>query len=205
VAGTTVAQLYVTTPDAPAALQRPVKRLETFQKVSLGPGQTRLLTFRVSVPSLAFFNEKANRYQVDGGRYGLQLGTSSSDIAGQAFIEVTGELRPVPSVVTVQPVMPGDAASDVAQRVYFPAGSTIVPQVSVSLSDQSLYGYIAKGLSTPLPPGMTVRYSSDHPDVVGVSSDGSALRAVGPGPATITATVTYGGKTAVGRVVVDVQ
>ena len=205
VAGATVAQLYATTPDAPAALQRPAKRLEGFQKVFLNPGQTRRLTFTVKIPSLAFFDEAANRYQVDDGRYGLQVGTSSADIAQQAFIQVTGALKPVPSVVTVQPVMPGDAANGVAQRVFFPAGSTIVPQVTVSLSDQSLYGYVTKGQSIPLPRGMTVRYVSDHPDVVTVSHDGSALRAVGPGPATVTVSVTYRGKTATGTFVIDVQ
>jgi hypothetical protein len=52
---------------------------------------------------------------------------------------------------------------------------------------------------------MTVRYASDHPDVVSVSRDGSALRAVGPGPATITATVEYRGKTVTGSVVVGVN
>ncbi|MGD0934839.1 MAG: hypothetical protein ABR922_09740, partial [Streptosporangiaceae bacterium] len=133
------------------------------------------------------------------------LGTSSSDIAQQAFIEVSGTLRPVPSVVTVQPVMPGDPANGVAQRVFFPAGSTIVPQITVSLSDQSLYGYITKGQSIPLPLGMTVRYHSDRPQVVSVSHGGAALRAVGAGPATITATVRYHGKTATGSFVIDVQ
>lgn len=204
-AGATVAQLYATTPDAPAALQLPVKRLEGFQKVFLRPGQTRRITFTVKVPDLAFFNESANRYTVYDGRYGLQLGTSSSDIARQALIRVTGKLRPVPSVVTASPVMPGDAAAGIAQRVFFPVGATIVPQVTVSLSDQSLYGYITKGQSTPLPRGMIVRYASDHPGVVSVSRNGSALRAVGAGPATITATVLYRGRVATGTFVVDVQ
>jgi beta-glucosidase len=205
VPGATVAQLYATTPDAPAALQRPVKRLEGFQKVFLNPGQTRRITFTVKIPNLAFFDETANRYQVDDGLYGLQLGTSSSGIAQQTLIHVTGALRPVPSVVTVQPVLPSDPANGVAQRVFFPAGSTIVPQVTVSLSDQSLYGYITKGQSTPLPHGMTVRYTSDRPDVVSVGHDGSMIRAVSPGPATITATVQYHGRTATGTFVVDVQ
>ena len=171
----------------------------------LGPGQTRRITFTVKIPDLAFFDETANRYQVGDGVYGLQLGTSSSDIAQQALIHVTGALRPVPSVVTVQPVLPSDPANGVAQRVFSPAGSMIVPQVTVSLSDQSLYGYITKGQSTPLPPGMSVRYTSDRPGVVSVSHGGSALRAVGPGPATITATVLYHGRTATGTFVVDVQ
>ncbi len=202
VPGATVAQLYATTPDAPAAQQLPAKRLLTFQKVTLAPGQTRRLAFAVKVPSLAFFDESTSRYVVDDGLYGLQLGSSSADVAQQGLITVSGALRPVPSVVTVQPVLPGDAASGVAQRVFFPAGSSIQPQVTVSLSDQSLYGYITKGQSTPLPAGMTVRYTSDRPDVV--SARGPVLRAVAAGPATITATVTYHGHTARGTFVVDV-
>jgi beta-glucosidase len=205
VPGATVAQLYVTTPGAPASLQLPAKRLEGFQKVFLRPGQTRRVIFTVSVPGLAFFDEAANRYQVRDGLYGLQLGSSSSDVAGQAFVDVTGTLRPVPSVVTAQPVMPGDAAAGVAQRVFFPVGSAIIAQVTVSLSDQSLYGYITKGQSVPLPFGMITRYSSDHPDVVAVSRDGTTLSAVGAGPATITVTVRYHGRTVTGSFVVDVQ
>jgi beta-glucosidase len=202
VPGVTVAQLYATTPDAPAARQLPAKRLLTFQKVTLAPGQTRRLAFAVKLPSLAFFDESANRYVVGDGPYGFQLGSSSADIAQQARVTVTGALRPVPSVVTVQPVLPGDAAAGVAQRVYFPRGARIEPQVTVSLSDQSLYGYITKGQSTPLPAGMTVCYTSDRPDVV--RAHGPVLRAVGSGPATITATVTYHGHTARGTFVVDV-
>jgi beta-glucosidase len=205
VAGATVAQLYATTPAAPAAQQRPAKRLEAFKKVFLGPGQTRRITFTVKIGDLAFFDNTANKYEVTDGPYGLQLGTSSSDVAQQAVIQVTGALRPVPSVVTVQPVLPGDAANGVAQRVYFPVGATIVPQITVSLSDQSLYGYVTKGQSTPLPAGMTVRYSSDRPDVVSTGPDGSVIRAVGTGPATITATVSYHGRSATGTFVVDVQ
>jgi beta-glucosidase len=204
VAGATVAQLYASTPGAPAALQRPAKRLAGFQKVFLGPGQARRVSFTVPVSDLAFFDQASNRFVVDDGLYGLQLGTSSSDIAQQAFVKVTGVLRAVPSVVTVQPVMPGDTASGVAQRVFFPVGATIVPQVTVSLSDQSLWGYITKGKSTALPSGMIVRYSSDHPDVVSVGLGSGVIRAVGAGPATITATVTYRGRTATGSFTVDV-
>jgi beta-glucosidase len=204
VAGSCVAQLYAATPGAPTSLQLPDKRLEAFRKVSLRPGQTKRVTFTVSVPDLAFFSDSANKYEAYDGLYDLQLGTSSSDIARQAPIWVSGALDPTPSTVTVQPVLPGDAAAGVAQRVFFPVGSTIVPQLTAALSDGSLYGYIVKGQSTPLPRGMTVRYSSDRPGSVRVGPDGS-LRAVGAGPATITATVRYHGKTATGTFVVDVQ
>jgi beta-glucosidase len=205
VAGATVAQLYAATPGAPASMQLPGKRLEAFGKVELAPGQTKRLTFTVSVPDLAFFSDTKNKYLAYDGRYALQLGSSSSDIAQQAVIRVSGALDPVPSVVTVQAVTPGDAAQGVVQRVFFPAGVAITPEITVSLSDQSLVGYVTKGQSTSLPEGMTVRYSTDHPDVVRVSQGGSVLTTVGTGPATITATVRYHGATATGSVVVDVQ
>jgi beta-glucosidase len=200
VPGATVAQLYAATPGAPASLKLPARQLESFRKVFLRPGQTTRITFTISVPNLAFFSDSANRYVAYDGEYALQLGTSSSDIVRQAVIDVTGALRPVPSVVTVQPVLPGDTA---AQRVFFSVGATIVPNLTVSLSDQSLYGYITKGQSTPLPAGMVVRYGTDRPSTIDV--DGTTIRAVGTGPATITATVTYRGRTVTGSVTVDVQ
>jgi beta-glucosidase len=203
VPGDDVVQLYATTPDAPAALQRPAKRLEAFQKVALGPHQTKRVTFTVQVPNLAFFDEQSNAYQVDTGRYGLQLGASSADVVGQGFIRVTGRLQPTPTVLTAQPVVAGDAAKGIAQRVFFPPDSVVDPQLTVSMSDQSLFGYITLGQSTPLPSGMTVRYSSDRPGVVAVGRHG--IRTVTPGVATVTATVSYHGQHATGSFVVDVQ
>lgn len=203
VPGYTVAQLYATTPDAPASAQVPKKRLEGFQKVYLEPGQTKRVTFTVKVPDLAFYSDSANKLVASDGTVGLQVGSSSDNIAQQAAIRVTGALDPQASVVTVQPVSPSDAASDVAQRVYFPVGSTIAPNLTVSLTDQSLAGYVTKGQSTPLPAGMTVRYSSDRPGTV-AAGPGGTLKALAPGPATITATVTYKGRTVTGTAVVDV-
>jgi hypothetical protein len=40
----------------------------------------------------------------------------------------------------------------VAQRVLFPAGTVIDPRLTVSLSDESLFGHLAEGASTPLRP-----------------------------------------------------
>jgi hypothetical protein len=52
---------------------------------------------------------------------------------------------------------------------------------------------------------MTVRYSSDHPGVVTITRDGSAIRAAGTGVATVTVTVRYRGKNATGHFVIDVS
>lgn len=205
--GTDVAQLYATTPDASAPLQRPIKRLETFQKVSLKAHQSKRITLTVAVPKLAFFNQTANRYEVDRGRYGLQVASSSaaSAVAQQAIITVSGSLKPTPAVVTAKPVAQGDTAKGIAQRVYFPANTAIDPQLTVSLSDESIFGYITLGQSTQLPDGMTVKYSTNRSSVVSVKSGRTALRTSHSGVATVTATVSYHGKTATGTFVVDVQ
>ena len=190
--GAEVAQLYATTPSAPAALQRPAKRLEGFAKVSLQPHQTASVNFTVKVPDLAFYDQSLGRFTVNNGLYGIQLGTSSADIRQQALVKVSGALKPVPSVVTAKPVAAGDAAQGIQSRVFFPAGAMVDPQLTVGMNDESLYGYITKGASTPLPPGTSVSYRSNRPSVVAVRPPGT-IRTVRSGVATITATVTYNG------------
>ena len=203
--GREVVQLYATTPDAPATAERPRKRLVAFRKIALRPHQSARVVFPVKIADLAFFDERSGGFRVDPGRYGLQLASSSADrdVRQQAYISVGGQLQPTPAVVTAKPVVPGDSARGIAQRVLIPAGSRIDPQLSVSLSDQSLYGYITAGRSRPLPAGMTVRYHSDRPAVVATGSGG--LRAGRGGVATVTATVAYRGTTASGTFVVVVR
>jgi beta-glucosidase len=161
--------------------------------------------FTVSVADLAFFDQDQGRYVVDAGTYGIQVGSSSADAdVRQTTITVGGALRPEPSVVTAKPVVAGDAAQGIADRVFFPAGTAVDPQLTVGMSDDTLYGYITKGARRPLPAGMTVRYRSNRPNVVSVVGSG-ALRTADSGVATITVTVTYHGATASTRFVIDVR
>jgi beta-glucosidase len=203
-AGATVPQLYVTTPFEPASAQRPVKRLEGFDRITLQPGETKTVSFNVKGSALAFWNETDNKYVVDSGDYGLQVGASSAD----ADIELTGSVKvfghavETPAVVTAKPVEAGDAGNHVAQRVMFDVNTTVDPQLTVSMNDQSLYGYITEGQSTPLPRGLDVSYSSNRPDVVQVKR--GELRTVGSGIATITATVRYHGCEASTSFTIDV-
>ncbi|GAB3984660.1 hypothetical protein GCM10029978_094930 [Actinoallomurus acanthiterrae] len=194
-AGSTVPQLYAATPFEPASAQRPVKRLEAFTKVTVGPHQTKRISLTVPVRKLAFFDEAANRYKVDPGRYELQLGASSADIAARAYVRIGGTLRSTPSVVTAKPAQAGDDAQGVVQRVTFDKGTTVDPRLTVSMADESLYGYVTKGASLPLPEGLTVTYRSDRPQVVRVDG-GRTIRTVGSGVATVTAIVHYRGGTA---------
>jgi beta-glucosidase len=192
--GDEVVELYITTPDAPAQLERPIKRLRGFQKVGLEPGETKTVTLSVAVPDLAFFDQALGRYVVDNGRYGVQISKSSADadIMLQDFIQVSGTLKPVLEVVTVKPHQEGDEALDIPTRVRYTEGKIIVPKVTVAMNDETLYGYIKKNGNVPFPEGMTFEYSSNRPEVVSVDENG-VIRAVNEGVATITVTVTYEG------------
>ncbi|MBE7187650.1 glycoside hydrolase family 3 C-terminal domain-containing protein [Jatrophihabitans endophyticus] len=202
-AGATVPQLYVTTPFEPASAQRPIKRLEAFQRVSLNPGQSKTVTFSVKAAKLAFFDESANKYVVDPGRYGLQVASSSSDVQLHTAVKVSGQISQTPAVLTAKPIETGDKARQVAERVMFDIDTTINPQLTVSMNDQKLYGYVTKGQSTPLPAGLTTSYRSDRSSVVRVTGN-NTLKAVGSGIATVTATVRYHGGSATTSFTVDV-
>jgi beta-glucosidase len=205
-AGDAVPQLYVSTPFEPASAQRPIKRLEAFQKVTVSPHRTKRISFTVPVPKFAFYDETSKKYKVDPGAYELQLSTSSADsgIAARASVRVSGALRPTPSVVTAKPTQTGDAAQNVAQRVMFAKNTAVDPQLTVSMGDESIYGYITRGASVPLPRGLTVTYRSDRPQVVRVDRH-QTIHTVGAGVATVTATVRYNGGTTSTTFVVDVS
>lgn len=161
--------------------------------MALEPHESVTVTLPVAVADLAFFDEKAGRFEVDPGRYGLQLSASSADndIKQQTYASVSAPPPPAPAVVTAKPVAVGDEAHGITQRVRFPAGSRIDPRLTVALTDQTLLH--------PGDAGLTVHLSSNRPDVV--SAD---LKATHPGVATITAEVAYNGVTATGSFVVVV-
>jgi beta-glucosidase len=192
--GTDVAQLYAATPDAKAALERPIKRLVGFDRVTLKPGRSTTVRLAVKVADLAFYDESRSRYVVDNGRYDLQLASSAADtdIQGRATTRVRGSLKAVPSVVTATPHATTDAAQDIPRRVFYATGDVIDPQLAVTLSDDRIFGYVTKGQSTALPSDMTVSYRSNRPQVVDVSRRGT-IKATGSGTATVTATVRYHG------------
>ncbi|WP_329256237.1 glycoside hydrolase family 3 C-terminal domain-containing protein [Actinoallomurus sp. NBC_01490] len=193
--GTTVPQLYVSTPFEPVSKERPAQRLEAFDKVTVDPHRSKTVRLTFPASKLAFFDESSNRYVVDPGTYELRVGSSSGDVAAKADVRVDGTLKPSPAVVTAKPAQAGDAAQGIVQRVTFDKGTTIDPQLTVSMKDESSYGYVTKGQSTPLPAGVHVSYRSDNPKVVRIVGD-RVIRTVGSGVATVTATVHSNGGSA---------
>jgi beta-glucosidase len=189
--GTEVVELYATTPGAATELQRPIKRLRGFKKVAIAAGDTQPVTFSLKVADLAFFDDELGRWVLDP-QYGIEIGRSAGDIQADHVIDVGGALTPKVDVLSVKATMGGDAARDVTTRTVFPEGVTVVSSNTVAMSDDTLYGYIRKGLSKPFPDGMTFEYASNRPGVVKVDGDGT-IHTVSNGVATVTATVTHEG------------
>jgi beta-glucosidase len=91
-AGDEVVQLYIA--DEVASVSRPVKELKGFQRVSLKPRETKVVTFRLSLDQLAFYDRDL-RLVVEPGTFRVMVGSSSEDIRLEGTFEVTGEAKVV--------------------------------------------------------------------------------------------------------------
>jgi beta-glucosidase len=91
--GFEVAQLYIR--DQVASLVRPVMELKSFARLSLAPGESSKVTFRLPTDMLNFTAHSGNRI-VEPGEFELMLGASSSDIRLTSNVVVTGNVRELP-------------------------------------------------------------------------------------------------------------
>lgn len=85
--GDEVVQLY--THQQVPLITRPVKQLRAFKRITLEPGQTRLVTFRVAVNQLGFY-DLSRRFVVEPGAVELMVGSSSADIHCTGSFHIAG-------------------------------------------------------------------------------------------------------------------
>ncbi|MBQ9492334.1 MAG: glycoside hydrolase family 3 C-terminal domain-containing protein [Oscillibacter sp.] len=92
--GAEVAQLYVgaKTP----SVYRPAKELKGFVKVFLKAGESKSVTIPFDDKAFRYFNVKTDRFEVDGGEYGILIGASVSDIRLNGTLNVEGTHAPEP-------------------------------------------------------------------------------------------------------------
>ncbi|HET6993325.1 MAG TPA: glycoside hydrolase family 3 N-terminal domain-containing protein [Chitinophagaceae bacterium] len=76
-AGEEVVQLYLQ--DRVGSVVRPVKELKDFQKISLKPGESKIIHFTIDKEKLSFFNDQL-KWIVEPGEFSLMIGSSSEDI-----------------------------------------------------------------------------------------------------------------------------
>ena len=70
-------QVYVA---EPKCAQEPPSQLKGFEKVILGPGETRTVNLKIPLDSLTGWNEKANGWKLCKGTYEFKVGQSSRTI-----------------------------------------------------------------------------------------------------------------------------
>lgn len=171
--GDEIVQIYVKTPDSPAALQRPIKRLKGFKRVTIPAGQTKTVSIEIDCADLWFWDAKNNKITFDQGKYIFEVGASSKDIKGQVEASLSGNYKPVLKTVVAT-----------SKMIVFKPGNTTQTSVTASLSDDSFLD-ISK---------VQIAYKSNNPSVASVDGNGK-VTAHQPGVASIFAAVTYDGTT----------
>lgn len=181
--GDEVVQIYMTTPESPASLQRPIKRLKGFKRVSLPVGQTKTVNIDIDCADLWFWDTAKNKMTFDQGKYVFEIGASSKDIKGTVAATMKGEFNPELKVVVAS-----------CETIVMKSGSSAQTSVTASLTDDSFYD-ISKA---------QISYTSNNPAVAMVDEKGM-VTAKGTGIATITAQVTINGKTKSGSFPIKVM
>lgn len=80
--GETVVQLYLR--DETASVVRPVKELRDFRRVSLAPGESRVIQFDIGEEDLKFFNARLE-HVAEPGEFEVQIGLDSRAVRSQRF------------------------------------------------------------------------------------------------------------------------
>ncbi|WP_432968774.1 glycoside hydrolase family 3 N-terminal domain-containing protein [Dactylosporangium sp. CA-233914] len=89
-AGDEVVQLYIS--DTAPFVTRPGLQLVAFRRISLTPGASERVRFRVPISGLGYTGIDG-RFGIDPGPILVSVGASSADLRSQATVNVTGERR----------------------------------------------------------------------------------------------------------------
>lgn len=171
--GDEIVQVYLKTPDSQASLQRPIKRLKGFQRVTIPAGQTKTVAIDIDCADLWFWDGAKNKITFDQGKYVFEIGASSKDIKGMVEATMSGTFNSVLKTVVAE-----------CGKIVLKLGNTVQTSVTAAMSDDHFYE-IAKA---------RVTYKSNNPEVASVDENG-LVTAKGVGIASISAYVTIEGKT----------
>jgi beta-glucosidase len=77
-AGAEIAELYLQPP--PARIDRPVKELKGFARVTLQPGETKTVSFTLDKAAMSYYDPAIHDWVAQPGRFKVLVGASSRDI-----------------------------------------------------------------------------------------------------------------------------
>ncbi len=143
-AGDEVAQLYLS--DTTLGVEMPVKQLKGFQRISLNPGQTKTVLFRLTPDELYYFDESADEYKVGTGTYTVKIGGSSEDLPISGTFQITpAPLEPDLELANIRTVPPypleGDTViflASILNRGTGPSPAGSVHEVTFSIDGRQI-------------------------------------------------------------------
>jgi beta-glucosidase len=87
--GREVVQAYVS--PLVSAVQRAPRELKAFASVAIAAGETADVVLTVRRDDLGYWDERVDRFVVEGGTYRVEVGASSRDLRGSATVDVEGD------------------------------------------------------------------------------------------------------------------
>lgn len=144
--GKEVVQLYVQ--DLTHSVIRPIKELKNFEKISLEPNETKIVTFTLSKRDFAYYETRISDWYVSTGNYRLLVGASSRDIRLQKtiFIESTKNL---PFETT--------ANTTFGDLMKHPELNTVISGLLEAMGEESEEGAISKDMKLAMIYDMPIR------------------------------------------------
>ena len=171
--GDEVVQIYVRTPESPSTMERPIKRLKGFKRVTIPSGQIKTVAIDIDCEDLWFWDVEKGKITFDQGKYIFEIGASSRDIKGKIEANMNGAYKPILTTVVAE-----------SDKVVLRPGNTVQTSVTACMSDDSFYDLKSA----------TVNYKTNNPSVLSVDTNGK-VTAKGVGAASVFAYVTIDGVT----------
>lgn len=191
--GEEVAQCYVSKPSS--NVDRPVKELKAFTKVSLAPGETKQISMTLSANELYYYDETASAYKVEPGLYNIAVGGSSDNLPLQAsFTQNNADGKPDLQIANVYTIprypLPGDKVQFAATVVNRGTGAS--PAGKIHRVEFKVNGAVVSAStewSAAIPTGGMALVNGAQ----AISGDSYTWPAAQPGEFTVTATVNPAG------------
>jgi beta-glucosidase len=195
--GADVAQLYV---GDPASTGEPPEQLKGFDKVSLSPGQTKQVSFRLPVSKdFSYWDSTARNWAVADGSYKLMVGDSSASLPLTSSVRVVKSYGPQGLSLSA----PSSVTTGAAQTVTatFDNADSDVPAANATVTLHAPSGWTVQPATARIGtvPAHGKATATFQVTATSAASGGSAtltgdtsytVAGAGPGTATGTATVT---------------
>lgn len=93
--GAEIAQVYIGCENG--AIPRPKRELKGFAKVFLKAGEQTRVRIPLDDKAFRYFNTRTDRWEIEGGRYRIEIGASICDIRLSCALDVHGTDAPLPA------------------------------------------------------------------------------------------------------------